>query len=93
MKKVIGGKQYDTDTAESIADNEFSDGSNRMTGGRCTTLYKTKKGNFFVHHETQWQGEHDSIEPLTKEEAIALYEELGDDGDYKEIFGIEPEEA
>ena len=93
MKKVINGKSYDTATAEAIADNEFSDGSNRMTGGRSTNLYKTKKGNFFAHHETCWQGEHDTIEPLTKEEAKELYESLDGGGDYEEIFGEAPEEA
>jgi len=93
MKKVINGKLYNTETAEEIADNTFSDGSNRMNTGRCTTLYKTGKGNFFAYHETQWQGEHDTIEPLTKEEAKELYESLDGTGDYEEIFGEVPEEA
>jgi len=93
MKKVIGGKLYDTSTAEAIADNEFSDGSNKMPGGRCSTLYKTQRGNFFVHHETCWQGEHDSIEPLTKGEAIDFFENINGDGDFFEIFGTHPEIA
>lgn len=93
MKKIINDKLYNTETAETIADNEFSDGSNRLNHGRATTLYKTKKGNFFAYHETCWQDEHDSIEPLTKEEAKAQYEDLNGDGDYEEIFGEIPEEA
>jgi hypothetical protein len=93
MKKIINGKSYDTATAEAIADNQFSDGSNRMPGGRSTTLYKTAKGNFFALHETCWQGEHDTIEPLSKENAKELFESLDGDGNWEEIFEETPEEA
>jgi hypothetical protein len=94
MKAVIRGKQYDTETAEAIADNEFSDGTNRMNTGRCTTLYKTKKGNFFEFNETCWQGEHDTIIPLNKGEAKELFENLKNQSvGYEEAFGEQPEEA
>jgi len=93
MKRVINGTLYNTETAECVAHNEFADGTNRMMCGRCTSLYRTSKGNFFAWHETCWQGEHDTIEPLTKEEAKDLYECLDGDGDYEKIFGEVPEEA
>ena len=93
MKKIIGGKLYDTETATSIASNEFADGSNRLQRGRGTTLYKTAKGNFFALYETCWQGEHDTIQPLSSAEASALYEELNGDADnWPEEFGT-PEQA
>ena len=93
MKKIIGGKIYDTATASAIADNEFGDGTNRLTHGRATTLYRTSKGNFFAEHETCWQGEHDSIEPLTIDEAKELFDALnGDPENYPVEFG-EPVEA
>ncbi len=86
MKQIINGKLYDTDTAECIADNEFH-------GGRGTTLYKTKKGAFFAHHETYWQEEHDYIEPLSIPQATELFEQLGGNPDnWPAEFG-EPEEA
>jgi hypothetical protein len=88
MKRIIDGKVYNTETAKRIADNQFRDGSNRMNCGTCTTLYKTIKGNFFAYHETCWQGERDSIEPLAKEEARKLFEQLDGDADYYvEHFG------
>lgn len=93
MKQIIGGKVYDTKTAEKIADNHFSDGSNRLSHGRGTSLYKTKKGNFFAFHETCWQGERDNIEPLAVGEAANLFEQLGGNPDnWPDEFG-EPEEA
>ena len=93
MKKVINGKLYNTETAECIADNEFNDGTNRLSHGRATSLYKTTKGNFFAYHETCWQGEHDTIEPLTMSQAKEYFEELGGDPDhYPTEFGT-PEEA
>ena len=94
MEQVIDGKIYDTDRAEAIADDEFSDGSNRLTRGRGRTLYKTKKGSFFVHIETCWQGEHDHLEPLVLEEAKELFESLVNHSvTWKSAFNEEPEEA
>ena len=93
MKQILSDKMYNTETASLLADNEFSDGSNRFTCGRATSLYKTKKGSFFAYHETCWQGEHDWIEPLTILEAKDLFEELrGDPQIWVATFG-EPEEA
>ena len=57
MKKVINGKLYDTATAEQLAEdwNGLSDSDFKC----CTeTLYKTPKGNYFLHGEggalTEW---------------------------------------
>ena len=93
MRQVIGGKLYDTKTAELIADNEFTDGSNRRNHGRNVYLYKTKKGNFFVVDETQWQGEHDNIEPISIDEAKNLFERLDGGDSYETTFGEALEEA
>lgn len=94
MRVVIRGKQYDTEMAEAIADNEFADGTNRMNTGRSTTLYKTKKGNFFEFNETCWQGEHDTIIPLSKDEAKELFENLRNQNvEFEDTFGETPEEA
>lgn len=93
MNQIIDGKKYDTKTAELIADNEFSDGSNRRNHGRNVYLYKTKKGNFFAVHETQWQGENDRIEPLTVDVAKEMFENLDGGDSYEDVFGVAPEEA
>ena len=94
MRKIIRGKMYDTETATLIANNEFSDGSNRMPSGRSTSLYKTKRGNFFALYETRWQGERNTIEPLSITAAKNLFEGLdADDNEYEEVFGEKPGEA
>ena len=94
MRKIIRGKMYDTETATLIANNEFSDGSNRMPGGRSTSLYKTARGNFFALYETHWQGERDTIEPLSITAAKDLFEALdADDNEYSDVFGEKPEDA
>ena len=93
MRAIIKGKLYDTREAQALATNEFSDGSNRLSHGRATRLFRTKKGSFFAAHETCWQGERDTIEPLSIEEAKEVFEDLeGDPDNYPEEFG-EPEEA
>ena len=74
MIRVIQQKRYNTETASHIADNEFSDGANRLQRGRGTTLYVTKKGAYFLHYETQWQGEHDHIEPVGTIQAQNFFE-------------------
>jgi hypothetical protein len=94
MKQVINRKVYDTKTATLVASDRFWDGSNWERHGRNTYLYKTAKGNFFAYHTTQWQGERDSIEALTVDEAKDLYERLPEhDLDFEAAFGEKPEEA
>lgn len=94
MNRVIGGKRYDTEKAEVVATNSYWDGSNWDRGGRTQSLMKTKKGRFFMYFQTRWQGETNTIEPVTKEEAIDFYEELPvQEMDYVDAFGEEPEEA
>ena len=39
-------------------------------------MYKTKNGRYFVVRQSLWQGELDTLEPLTIDEAIYLYEQL-----------------
>jgi len=84
MRKIVRGKAYDTETATLIAN----------TGGRSTSLYKTARGNFFALYETRWQGERDTIEPLSITAAKDLFEALdADDNEYEKVFGEKPEEA
>ncbi len=94
MKQVIGGKVYDTEKAELVASNRYWDGSNWERHGRNTFLYKTAKGNFFLHHTTLWQGERETIEPVNVEEAKEYFEKLPEQEiEYVEAFSIEPEDA
>ena len=94
IKRVIGGKRYDTNTATTLASNEYWDGSNFERGGRNTHLYRSKGGAYFVVYSSQWQGELTKLEPLTREEAIELYEELPEQNvDYEEAFDTIVEEA
>jgi hypothetical protein len=94
MKQVIDRKMYDTEKATLVASDRFWDGSNFERHGRNTYLYKTPKGNFFAYHTTQWQGERNSIEALTIDQAKDLYEQLPEhDLDFEDAFGEKPEEA
>jgi len=95
MKRVINRKVYDTETATAIATNDWSDGSNKYNCGRSASLYRTKKGSYFAVHETCWQGEHDSMEPLSVGDAIKCYEEMHDQRiEFEEAFpGVGIEEA
>ncbi len=94
MKQIIGRKIYDTEKAMEIASDRYWDGNNWERNGRNQTLYKTQNGNFFICNTTQWQGERDTIQPVSKEEAMELYESLPEHAvEYKETFDVEPEEA
>jgi hypothetical protein len=74
MTRIVAGRRYDTNKAELVADDAYWDGSNMERHGRNTFLYRTAKGAFFAVHLTMWQGERDTLEPLTQEEALSLYE-------------------
>lgn len=94
MEEIINGKLYNTDTAQEVASDRYWDGNNFERSGRNTYLYKTSKGNYFSYHFTQWQGERESLEALTLEEAMQLYEQLPErELTYEEAFGVVPEEA
>ncbi len=93
MKAVIGGVRYDTEKAQIIAHDCYWDGHNMERNGRNTYLYKTPNGRYFLVRLTLWQGERDSIEPLTKDEAIYFYEQLLEkEVEFEEAFPGEPVE-
>lgn len=90
MKKIIGGKKYDTETAVSIASNK--DDRGQLPGGRGWELFRTPKGGFFIAFWTCWDGEKDSIEPKTEQESKEWCEEHQVDGDIiEEYFGVTEE--
>lgn len=93
--EVIGGKRYNTDNADLIADDAYWDGHNFERRGRNTFLFKTEKGNFFQVTRTQWQGERDALTPLTQDEAITAWEELPEHYiPFEEAFpGVKVEDA
>jgi len=95
MSAVIHGKRYRTDTATLIASNAYWDGHNYERQGRNTFLFRTPNGGYFLQHQTCWEGELDSIEPLTRDEAITRYEELPEkDVEIEDAFpGIIVEDA
>lgn len=95
MLAVIDRKRYSTKTAELLAGNDWWDGHNFERSGRQTFLYRTPKGAYFATHLTCWQGERDSIEPLTADAAAALWESLTEHRlEFEEAFpGLTIEEA
>jgi len=95
MNVVKDGKRYRTETATLIASDAYWDGHNWERHGRNTFLFRTPKGGYFVQHQTCWQGELDTLEPLSQEEAIKMYEELPEhEVEFEEAFpGIEIEDA
>jgi len=74
MKRIVNGMRYSVSTATLIASDEYWDGNNFEHGGHNTFLYKTRGGAYFTVNMTQWQGEQDTLEPVSREEAIELYE-------------------
>jgi len=94
MRQIVNGKVYDTDKSVCIASDRYWDGHSFSRKGKNIYLFKTPKGNFFLYRTTQWQGEMNYIEPISKEEAKEWYEELPiHEVDYEIAFGESPEEA
>ena len=85
--RVVGGVRYDASKATLIAHDVYWDGNNMERHGRNTWLYRTPKGRYFSVTRTQWQGERDSLTPVTEEEARAMYERLPEHAEeYEEAF-------
>ena len=93
--KVIDRKRYSTATATLLAGDDYWDGHNWERRGRNTFLYRTPKGNYFQVILTQWQGEMDTLTPLSLDDAIRLYESLAEQRvPYEEAFpGVEVDDA
>ena len=78
FEKIIDRKKYSVATAELLAGNDHWDGSNFERSGRNAFLYRTPKGAYFYVALTRWQGETDTLNPLTKDHAISLFEEMSE---------------
>ena len=79
-----------------IASDAFWDGHNFERHGRNTFLYKTARGNYFVVTLTCWQGEINTLEPVSLDEAIEYFENQLPEhlATYKEAFpSVEIQEA
>lgn len=104
MKKVINGKVYDTEKAKLV--HEWNNGN--MPGDfkyREKKLYRTKKGNWFLHHvggamtdmakpvgNNNTSGS-ESIETISEEDAIGFLESHGGDEVILNYFPERVEEA
>lgn len=79
MQKVMGGKRYNVRTAILLASDEFGEGYKPAEKrGLYTFLYRTRGGAFFrvVINIRDDARETDTIEALTKDDAMELYESL-----------------
>ena len=72
--RIIGRKRYNVETATLLAADDYWDGHNFERSGRNTFLYRTPSGAYFTLTLTKWQGERDSLDPVTESEAVDLYE-------------------
>ena len=73
MKQQINGTTYNTETAEEID----------QTYTCLETLYKTKKGAWFLHKECTSS---ETIEAFSDEEALAWLKDLEEDRDLEEGY-------
>jgi hypothetical protein len=84
MKKIVDGKLYDTQTAESLgewSDNNFNHYS----------LYRTRKGAYFVLRVDMNNQSH--LEPLPKRDEFNWLVKYGGDAQAAELFPDRVEEA
>ena len=97
MKKIIGGKKYDTETAKQVS-KTWSAGEGSL-GWTEETLYRKKTGEYFLHGEggpqtryaeaygqSGWTGG-ERIMPLTYDEASEWAEQHMDADAYIAAFG------
>lgn len=99
MKKIIGGKRYDTDKAELIGSTSYGGGP-RDFHHWSEELYRKRTGEFFLYGEggpsskysvqvelNSWSGG-ERITPLTYDEAKEWVEKYLDADKYEELFGV-----
>ena len=74
MTVIVNRKKYSTETATLLASDCYWDGHNFERNGRNEFLYRTPKGEYFTVNMSMWQGERDTLTPVTEDEAIELFE-------------------
>lgn len=74
FSRIIDRKRYDVATAVLLAGNDYWDGHNFERRGTNQYLYRTPRGNYFTVYLTQWQGDQESLSPVTLDEAVDLFE-------------------
>lgn len=102
MKKIIGGKTYNTETAKEMG--SFTKGNMSDFAYCAETLYRNNRGTWFLHGEggpaspycrrvgqNEWAGG-EKIIPMTEDEARSWAEKHLSADEYEAIFG-ETEEA
>ena len=72
--RIVDRKKYSVKTATLLASDSYWDGHNFERHNRNTFLYRTPNGAYFTVNLTQWEGEQNSLDPVTLEEAIGLFE-------------------
>jgi hypothetical protein len=97
MKRIIGGKKYDTETATKVASWTTSGYSRSDFRFAHEELYRKRTGEFFLYGEgnamTQWASScgnmrswGSDIMPLTEEQAKLWVEEKANQ-EYETLFG------
>ena len=76
MSLIVGGKRYRTENSTLLASDVAWNGRSYEKLGRNNFLFRTSKGNYFMQHQTTWDYESDSLVPLARDQALAVYEEL-----------------
>lgn len=97
MKKIIGGRCYNTDTAKNLGSTGYSHPGDFSFW--VERLYRKKTGEFFLHgvggpmskyaHQVgpnEWSGG-EEIHPLSLEEAREWAEKNLETEEYEQIFG------
>lgn len=97
MKKIIGGKRYDTDTAKFLGYAGYSHPGDFAFWSEH--LYRKRTGEYFLHGiggamskyarrvgPDEWSGG-EKIRPLSPEEAQKWAEEHMDADEYEQVFG------
>lgn len=77
MIRVVEGIRYDTEKSYLLAHDQAWNGTGHDRTGRNTFLFRSlQAGLFFQVLITAWEWERDKLIPLTRDQALRLYEAL-----------------
>ena len=77
MIRIVEGVRYDTEKSYLLAYDQAWNGTGHDRTGRNTFLFRSvQAGRFFQVLKTVWEWERDTLIPLTRDQALRLYEVL-----------------
>lgn len=77
VSRIVDKVKYSTEKSSALANNFYSDGTNKYNDGKALELYADNSGRFFFAEYCEWDAAKNVIIPVSKEKADEFIKKHG----------------